>query len=343
MEDKLKQLIEVSQRLLITSHISPDPDAVSSLLLLGGTLKQNFPAKDIRLVLEEEPPRDLSFLAGYGDITFADLADSIEAQQPELIIIVDANSFSRCSRLNSEKARKLSEDSGAKVCIIDHHEEAGADKADVFINNKAPATAQEVYRVCFDDLGLSKPAGYADIALLGIISDTYRFKYANPLHRQTFAIVSDLLDSGASIEKLENTLERYQSDQMTAFSNLAANLKDSGKGYSYSYLDDQLAERLLGEKERVPAVKSACEVFTNQFIRNFENNQWGFIVYPEVTPRGLTYSVSFRAVSGVKDVAAIAAKLGGGGHKEAAGAKKLPASSAQEAIAVVEKSISETL
>jgi phosphoesterase RecJ-like protein len=84
---KLKELLESSGKILITSHISPDPDSVSSMLLLGTTLELNYPDKQINIV-SEELPDDLEFLSGYSKIRKQPLIEAIE--ETDLIIMVDA-------------------------------------------------------------------------------------------------------------------------------------------------------------------------------------------------------------------------------------------------------------
>ena len=118
---------------------------------------------------------------------------------------------------------------------------------------------------------------------------------------------------------------------MAIFSVLAKNLTDSGKGYTYSYVDQ--SDISSNDSE---AVKGACEIFTGQYIRNIGDNYWGFIVYPEEVNGAVSYSVSLRSVNDVKDVSGIAGELGGGGHKAAAGAKGIIAPTALEAVKKVE-------
>ena len=333
--DTFKNLIQNSKRILITSHISPDPDAISSVLLLGRTLKTNFNDKEIQMVLEEKPARDLSFLAGFDEIQFMNLLDTVRQFRPDLFIMVDAMNFDRISRNDADQMRATVRGGGLKRAIIDHHTEVGLETNDLYINNQLPATAQEIYDLLFKKLGMEKPAGWAETALLGIITDSARFKYDNPKHRETFQIVSELLDEGASIERLENRLDRYTKDQMSVFASLANNIVDSGKGYTYSFIDKNPDDKLAEDQ----SYKMACELFTSQFIRNIGSNQWGFIVYPEIVEGKTTFSVSFRSVSGLKDVAAIAGKLGGGGHKQVAGAKGIKAANVKEAVQKVQQAI----
>lgn len=342
MEGKIKQfeqLIKGSEKILVTSHISPDPDAICSVLLLGTTIVENYHEKKIHMVLDEPPARPIDFLSGYGDIKFTNLYEHAKQLQPGLIILSDAMNYERVSRSDGPQLRELAQKLKSKLIIIDHHVEAGLEKNDCYINDELPATAQQVYDLLFNKLNLEKPDGYAQTTLLGIISDTARFKYGIHHYRATFALVSDLIDAGASIEQLENRLDRYSAAQMRAFSNLAKNITDSRKGYTYSFIDESV--RTSSEKDQ-EGIKMAVDMFTNQFLRNFESNQWGFLVYPGVTGGKKNYSASFRALNGIKDVAAIAAKLGGGGHTGAAGAKGIMASDAQSAVKFVESIIEES-
>lgn len=338
--EKFQQLLESAQKILITSHISPDPDAIASVLLLGKTLKLNFTNNKVEMVLEERPARPLDFLESYQEIQFRPLLEATKGLEADLFIILDAPSLERCSRNESNLLKDFLKQARTSTAIIDHHEVHGKDNSDIYINNHRPATTQEVYELLFEKLNLKKPAGYARTTLLGIISDTSRHKFDNPLHRKTYSIVSDLLDDGASIEELETKMDRYDTLQLSVLNNLISHIKDSGNGYTYSYIDDEFANDWLKNHKSVGSFKMGFEDFTNSFLKNFENNLWGFAVYKEMVGGDDTYGVSLRAATGVKDVSKIAYKLGGGGHKPAAGAK-FKASSVQEAIEKVEKAINE--
>lgn len=336
---KFNNAIDDSRRILVTSHISPDPDALSSALLLGRTLKLNFPDKAIKIVLEERPDKDLSFLRGYNEVDFLSLAQTIKQFEPDLFIIVDANSYARVSRVDGVKLSSFIKDKNIKTAIIDHHEEAGKDDTDVFINHRRPATAEEIYALLFEQLKLKEPDGFAEVTLLGINSDTQRHKFDHPGYRETFRIISDLLDAGASVEKLENKLEHYNKNEMDVLSHLSSNIVSDKGGYSYSFISDEFTKRWQAANKPVADMKNGSEFFINQFVRNFEDNPWGFIVYPELVSGPGHYGISFRSLSGAKDVSVIAAKLGGGGHKPAAGAK-IEASNIDEAIKKVQQAIS---
>lgn len=338
---KFSSLLETAKRILITSHISPDPDAVSSVLLLGRALKENFHDKEIVMVMEEQPLNDLSFLHGYDLIKFAPLSETFIDVEPDLFVILDANNYERIAREEGQQIRSLVAKRKEKLTtiIIDHHELEGREDVDIFINNKRPACAEEVYTLCFEQLCLEKPEGYAETALLGIISDTQRIRFDHPGYRETYRIVSDLQDAGASVEKLEARLEHHNKNELEVISHLAANIT-SHDGYTYSFISDELLNDWQAKSKPVADLKNATELFVNTFIRSFEGNNWGFIIYPELVAGPGWWGVSFRALSGGKDVASIANKLGGGGHKPAAGAK-IEAKSVEDAIKKVKQAIAE--
>ncbi len=341
MKDKFKNLVDKSQRILITAHISPDPDAVASVLLLGTTLRLNYPDKQVEMALEEKSARDISFLDGYDQIKFEPLLEATQKFKPDLFVLLDAPNFERCSRFSGQQLRELLKNElRSATVIIDHHEELGRDDVDVYINDRRPATAQEIYEILFEQMGLKEPTGYEQVTLLGIVSDTARHKFDNPVHRQTFRIVSDLIDAGASIEELENKTGRFSKPQLEVLNNLISHVTDSGKGYTYSFVDDNFTKNWLKAAKPIEAFKLGFEEFSNQFIRKFENNLWGFAIYPDLATGEGVYGVSLRSATGIKDVSEIAHQLGGGGHKPAAGAK-IKATGVQDALKKVEQAIAE--
>jgi bifunctional oligoribonuclease and PAP phosphatase NrnA len=339
MENEFKNLIESSDSILVTSHISPDPDATASLLLVGTTLMKNFPDKVVTMVLEEKP-LGLDFLEGYEAIEFKPLLAALQELQPDLLILLDGNNYDRASRFEGEEVRQYIKENSVKVVIIDHHELAGKDEADVFINQESPATAQTVYELLFRDMGLVKPTGAAQTAMVGFYADTGGFVYLKDGGQgKTFSFAEELVTQGANVEQVKNQLSQYSEADMQAISELAANVSHQDD-YSFSYLSDELINKWLASGNTQAQLQRATGTFLDEFIRNIDGRQWGFIVYRNTLQGDNIYSVSLRAVNGVKDVAAIANKLGGGGHKAAAGAK-LEADSVISAIEKVKAAILE--
>ena len=333
MEKQFKTLIEASSRILITSHISPDPDAVCSVLLLGSTLALNYPSKEVTVSLEEEP-ENLSYLSGYEQIKFQPLADAVESYEPELLIITDASSLQRCTRADVKVLKNGLAQQAVKTAAIDHHQPDGADKFDIYLNELSIAVTQDIYTLCFDLLGLKRPEGYGFTAMTGIYSDSGGFVYANSDPEKTFKIVGELLKDGVSLEKVKNQLQQYSDKQMAVIGELASNISH-GQDYTFSFISDDFYTKWPKDNSSARSLHVACKIFVDNYIRNIEGYNWGFIVYRDSLLGERGYSVSLRSVAGVKDVSQIAKKLEGGGHIPAAGGK-VKADSVDEAVQKVQ-------
>lgn len=333
MIDEFKKLIDQSDKILVTSHISPDPDAFCSTLLLGNTLKLNYPAKKVATSLEELPV-GLGFLDGASEVENESLLQKTQTMEPDLLVMLDGNNYDRFSRKNGSELRSLVKEEGIKTVIIDHHELTGKDEVNVFINRHSPATTQDVYQILFNDLKFRKPNGYAQTAMLGFYADTGGLTYI-----KDFDFANQLLADGANIEAARNKLHQYTEADMKAIGALASNTTH-GNDYSYSFLTDDFIEQWLASGKSQADLQASTNAFVNEFIRNIEGRSWGFIVYRNSLEGDNVYSISFRALGDTKDVSEIAAKLNGGGHKPAAGAK-VQAASVQGAIEAVQQAISD--
>ena len=332
---RFKELVNSSERILITSHISPDPDAVSSIALMGAALAQNFEDKQIMMVAEEKPT-GLGFLAGFDQILFEPVFEKISQFKPDLFILLDANNYERCSRQDGQKIREYVSANSVKTIVIDHHETAGKDDVTLFVNNHQPSTVQEVYTT-LGLAGLAKPPGAAQTAMTGFYADTGGFVYVKDGRaEEVFGFAAQLVKDGADIEAVKNQLESYSEKDIKILGRLAANITH-GRDYSYSFLSDDFINR---SNLTSLDLQRPTNTFLNSYIRNIDGRRWGFIVYKNLLQGGDYYSVSFRSQGGEPDVSLMAQALGGGGHKPAAGAK-FEAKSLEEAIDRVKKTIME--
>ena len=326
---ELNSLLNGSKRILITSHISPDGDSVSSSLLLNDILKLNFPDKKIVVSMEEEP-FGLKFLKNYEQIQYRPLSEAINAFQPDLMFILDANALHRVTRMPEMLQGKLN---NVKLVVIDHHEGTHIPDAQLSINNSSPAVTLDIYQIFLEQLSLGKPEGYAQTALTGIYTDTGGFVHQNFNFKLVFEVVPKLIKDGADIEKVANRLNTISQKGLKVLIELLSNTKFHDN-YTYSFISDKTAI-----EQNYEAMVQAAEAFRTNFLRNIEGRPWGFIVYKDVMAPPGTYSVSLRSLNGEKDVSKIASGLGGGGHKPAAGAK-IEVGSVQQAIDLVKQAIS---
>jgi phosphoesterase RecJ-like protein len=308
-------------------------------LLLGTTLEFNYPEKQIRMVLEEEPD-GLDFLAGYEKVKSEPLIKALEESKPDLFIIVDSNSYDRVSRHDGQRVKNFLETNAVKTAIIDHHEPEDKDQTEVYLNSGRSAAVQEVYEICFEQLNLKKPTGYAGTTMTGLYSDTGGFAYLKPDAKKTFLLAAELLETGASVERIKNRLNQYSEDQIKVLGELMANLSHADD-YTYSYISDDFMDNWIKSRKSIPAMHSARKRFIDEYIRNIDGRQWGFVISLDPQEDGRVYSLSLRSVGDAKDVSAIARKFDGGGHKPAAGGK-VEAENVEEAIKKVQLVISQS-
>lgn len=327
----LSKLVQNAQTILITSHIGPDGDSVCSSLLLSSILRENYPNKQVQVSLEEKP-FGLDFINGVSELTIVPLKDSLNGLKPDLVIILDANTVDRVSR-DPEAVRSWLNTSTAKVAIIDHHEPHNTEKNDIYVNNASPAVTLDIYEIFIEGLGLRKPSGYATTALTGIYTDTGGFVFRNLNYQKTFEVVPKLIQDGADLEEISSNLTKISDEAVYVLKELLDNLTINDD-HIWTFLSDETA----GSEAKLEPVRQALDIFRSQLLRYVEGRPWGFVVYKDVLAADSTYSISFRAISDTEDVSELARRLGGGGHKPAAGAK-LKASSVEEAVDKVKTAI----
>jgi phosphoesterase RecJ-like protein len=333
----LKYLLEKAQNILVTSHVSPDPDSICSMLLLGLTLEKNYVHKKISITTEEAAD-NLSFLAGFNKIKVQPLADALNNQ--DLIIVVDAMNFERCTRNNAQAISQKVKEKNIPLAIIDHHQPIGVEQNAVYINNDNSSATQEIYELLFNELKFQKPEEYAEIAMAGIYSDTAGFTYLKDNYKDTLAIAGELISAGAKLEVIKSKLQQYSLDDIAPLKEILTNIRVEDE-YTFSYLSDNFVDDWLKSGKTSSALNIAKSYFMDNFSRNINGKEWGFALYKEPVIGDGFYSVSFRAINGTKDVSVLAGKLDGGGHKAAAGGR-VQAKNIEEAILKIQKVISQT-
>ena len=314
----LKSLLDSSKNILVTSHISPDFDAISSALFTTQLLKYN--QINATCVLEDSPLQKVSFLYKFNEIIECNLWSWIQKNIPDLIIITDANTFSRVSRTEAAQIEQWVGDHSVPVIIMDHHELSGAYPTPYFLNHGYSSAAEEVYTTLVEEQKLKVYTDFAETLLLGIISDTGRFLYKNTAHRHTFGLVSTLLDVGASIEILQSKISRYGVSEVQILAELLKNTVSTPE-YNYSFLSDEYIANLKQSITSIEILSAATGMYSNQYLRSIGSAQYGFIVMQDIARDIGYYKGSFRAINDTVDTSIWANTLGGGGHKAASGFK----------------------
>lgn len=193
--DKLNHLFynEKSKRIVITTHKSPDGDAVGSSLALGRFL--TLLGHDASLVLPDSMPGFLAWMPGAERfLVFDNQPEEVQVRldQAEILFSLDYNHF---SRTGSAFQKPLEKTDAIKI-MIDHHQEP-----DTFMDFKiwdveASSTAQLVWEFIQLLNGNDRIDQTIGTCLyVGIMTDTGSFRFKT-CTAHTFRIVAKLLDKG---------------------------------------------------------------------------------------------------------------------------------------------------
>lgn len=181
----LKEIGKENQSVLILGHPHADPDAVGSVIGLGGILKS------LGAEVTMGVPSGLSRLS---KSVMKSLNREITVDPPleaDYVVILDTSSLGQLKNYEENIEKR-----GVKTIIIDHHhpnEEMKEKAALRYIDEDAASTVEIIL-----ELGLKMNFEFEDedltLMLTGIISDTGHFRLAN---EKTFRAVATSLKNGA--------------------------------------------------------------------------------------------------------------------------------------------------
>ena len=207
----IKYLSDKNQRIVITTHVNPDGDAIGSSLGLCEFLKLcNF--KNVTVISPNDYATFLKWMPGTDSIIIAENefsnAEKI-IQEAELIFCLDFNDINRTDNL-----KKPLYNSTAKTILIDHHPQP-ADSFDIafsYINTSS--TAEIIFKfiqaINYDNLNKN----IAACLFTGIMTDTGSFSY-NCNNPETFHICSELIKTGINADNIHRLVyDTYSLNRM---------------------------------------------------------------------------------------------------------------------------------
>ncbi|HYT68631.1 MAG TPA: bifunctional oligoribonuclease/PAP phosphatase NrnA [Vicinamibacterales bacterium] len=287
--------IHARQRFLISSHARPDGDSIGSQLAMAYALVAL--GKEIRIVNADPAPDHYMEFPGVDHI---EITRAIEERDAEALIVMESGDLKRTGVAGLE---------GRFTINIDHHQGNTYYGNLNWIDLGAAACGEMVYDLIVA-LGVPLTIEVATHVYLAILTDTGSFHYSN-ITPKTFEICRQTVEAGVS----PATMARRVFDQ-NSFGKL------------------KLIGALLAEMELLDRGRLAV-MYLNDDIMNATgttyNDTEGLINLP-LTAREIhavvffklgadgDLHVSMRSKYDV-DVRAIAARHGGGGHKNAAGFK----------------------
>ena len=293
-----------------------DGDALGSCAALCAALRAM--EKECYILIEDEIPANLAFL----DRGFC-TSDRDVIEEPDLSVCIDCGDTTRFEQ-RKEKFMKAP----LTVCI-DHHETTDFFCDYNYVDKNAAACGELIfYLLQAMHAPLDQKIGEALFAAIN--TDTGNFQYSNTT-KQTHLIAASLYDAG--IDSAAVSMELYENVRLEKLliKNQVLNtmsLIEGGKGVIAYVTQDMLREtgaRMDETEGIVQELRSIGSAEVAAFIKETEDEK---------------IRVSLRSKRFV-DVADIAARLGGGGHRRAAGCTLF--CSLTEAFDVIRQNITDSL
>lgn len=287
--------IQNSKSICLISHINPDGDSLGSLLGLGIALNL-FKDKKINLAKVDEIPRKYSFLP---KIDY--LREIYENEVFDLVITLD------CSDLNRLGHSKFIAENADFIINIDHHKSNDYFGQINIVDPNMSSTGELVYHL-LKQMDIEIDEDIATALYVSISTDTGSFKYDNT-SPSTFEAAAELMRCGIDINRI--TTEVYQSKSLIRTKLLVKTLNNMEM-----HLDNRIGIAIVTEeilKDCNATIQDAEGII--EFIRDIEGIEVAAIL-KEFSKDEM--KVGLRSKSDI-DVAEIAEKFSGGGHKKASG------------------------
>ena len=307
---------------LITTHASPEADAIGAALGLYYLLRQL--GRRARVVLEEPLYSSLKYLDPDGVCQSWLPGQKLEILPGEVHWLVDAGYLHRLGKLEEPlKARPM-----RRLCL-DHHVGDG-DEFDVVLIDTGASSAGLLVAELWDLAGAPFTPEAAHVLYSAIATDTGWYRFSNTDGR-TLRMAARLLDMGVNSERAYSEYREFRSWPamrviVSAMNTLEARL--DGKLALFYITQESIRREGISYSELEGVVEMP------RCVRDVE------VIAQAVELSPTRCKLNFRSKREV-DVNKIARRFGGGGHVRAAGAK-IDLSLA-ETLARVEKEVAAEL
>jgi bifunctional oligoribonuclease and PAP phosphatase NrnA len=270
---------------------------------MAGLLRQK--GKDVRVVNASPTPPRYDFLDPDSTL-FEHFGHKVQAEEladRQVAVILDLSSWNQLG----DMASFIRQFPGSRV-VVDHHVSEDDLGARVFKDSTAEATGILVMKA-IAALGGSLTPEVANALLTAIAMDTGWFRHSNTRSR-TLRAAAELVDAGAKVDGLYRQLfERNTLGRVKLMGETLGGMKtDLGGKIAYATISKD-------DLHRTKAIPPDSEDLVD-FTVSLRGVEVGMLFIEQA--RG-GVKVSFRARNGL-DCSLLAAKFGGGGHREAAGA-----------------------
>lgn len=296
------QLVQKHRRILLTSHIRPDCDALGSELGMAGVLESL--GREVRIVNGHATPPNLAFIDPQRRIeTLGEHVQVSDLADMDLMIILDTSAWAQLGPMGD-----VVRTTRAVKVVVDHHVSQDDLDATPFKNTQSESTGRLVLEFA-RYAGVALTPAIASPLFAAIATDTgwFRFRSATGI---TYRAGAELIDAGADAATIY--AELYERDTLA---------RVRLRGFILSHAKSELSGRLVhtcvtqADFAETGALPSDTEDVVNMLlaVRGTE------VAVIFVEQAGGGFKISFRSRCAL-DCNQLAGTFGGGGHKAAAGA-----------------------
>lgn len=292
MLSQVVELIENNYKFAITTHIKPDGDGLGSSLGLYWLLKSL--GKEASVLVHGAVPPAYCSLPGAEEIRDTDaIDDSYDA-----VFVIECSDVTRPGIKGLEDQFTVN---------IDHHSTSEHFGSINWIDSTASAVGEMIYNLC-KAIGGRITKDIAECVYMALVTDTGSFHFSNTSER-TLKVASELVKAGARPSKIgEAVYNNYPWSRIELMRQVLDTVKRDETGKVAAL------RQTLEMRKRAGAVDGDNNGFVN--IPLAARDVLAVVYMREVGPN--KYRASLRS-KGEINVAKVAERFGGGGHRNAAG------------------------
>jgi len=296
---QIAELLRSQNSFLVLTHYRPDGDAVGSQLALAILLKGL--GKQVEAWNDDDVPAKFRFLPQSNLIT----RPPAEPKDFDVVLAIDTSTWQRLGSAAQRIGHK-------KYFInIDHHV-SNEKFADInWIVPQAPASGQ----IAFD---LIKRGGFkltreiATCLFAAISTDTGSFSYGSTT-AESLRVAAELVDTGIDVGEIcRHVYESYPYARLMLLQKALAQLQLTDRNrIAYTWVTTEMYEESGAKREDTEGLIDYARAIDGVLVA---------ILFEEMAEPG-KIRISLRSKHPRIDVNSVARRFGGGGHREAAGAR----------------------
>jgi phosphoesterase RecJ-like protein len=293
---RISEAIRQHRRFLVVTHVRPDGDAVGSLLALSFMLRKL--GKEVVSYSQDTVPPGLDFLPGVSDI----IHHVPDLSRYEVAMFVDCGELHRAGPVIEESIDRV-----PTLINIDHHISKGTPFGDIFWVEPSASSTCEMLHDLAAALPVDLDPDMASQLYTGVLTDTGSFRFSNT-NQRVMEVATRLVAAGAKPDVIAEHV--YDSASPQRLRLLAMVLATSAFLSDNRIATAELTRKMFQETGTSPM---DGEGFINHF-RSVGTVEMAMLFREE--KNGMVH-VSMRS-KGRVDVATLAQRHGGGGHRHAA-------------------------